>query len=1395
MESNKWQLHRAGILNYWYYDEAEFLFAGGRLLLRGSNGAGKSVTMQSLITLLLDGVKSAERLDSFGSRSRRIEDYLLGEKEISNYDERTGYLFLEYKRQKSEQYITTGIGLHARRNAGKVDFWGFIVTDNRRINKDFYLYKMEKNPQTGEKQRIPLSRRELENRLGTGGRLTLSQKEYMQLVNRYIFGFKDIDKYRELMRLLIQLRSPKLSRDFKPSVIYEILNESLPALSEEQLQPLSETIESMEKTKLAIEQLQREEKSFNGICREYDAYNRGVLVQQILADRTYKQRYESAKKKYAACLQEQETAQQCCQLAQEQQQKLIIEQDELSNENEELKNNKIYRAASDKRDKEELLQKKQNDYERLAETLSEKKRREFELTDVVHTYEEKIVQLETTVADILDELTDIAKTAQFVFAEVMQAGYAVNNNDNAVHFSAWQQEIDNYSSHLQCLRRAAQAYQKLTDNYSRIEKELGQENKLLDEYQRQYEKITAQLEEQRDKLVKAYYEWKNKYKNILPIDIEAETRIITVLQELYDGQQWEDAVIVLENQCIDIMQHNNAILGEFFAKQKILDNEIEQLEQQLKVLRETKEAVPMLSEEMQQARKYLTENKIKWTGFYESVEFRETVTAQQQCAIEAALTGSGVLNALILESDAVNERLPQQMRGNIVGSAMVPVLAKTLFDYLQPGEKTVVGKERIASILSSIVVDEAFYAYSADAYISINVQNGAYHYGNISGCEILSAEAMYLGSQARKLYRQKQIIEKQQILQERQAENIEIKNAVEKIKNKITQIVMAKKDFPTEKEIKLVYNSQQQYQSELERQSKKVADKERAKGKLAEEMRQQQQEINKLRGNNTLPFTSEAYENAQDEMQRYNSYFAKLQIEQKDYDNVQRNRQRICADIDYVQTEIDEFIGQRLECELEVNKLKKRLDTINSYLQETDIDKLDKRIAVVMQRLSLLPKAINEQVAINAKNQGVIEQTTVQLEQLQLECNFYKKITEAAQKLLNDEIARGLIIPAITDESELANIVKKWEKSGRKTLTQLMSKLNEKFSYEQMHLQEYRLQIRQLDEQIMTISNLDGADRKSEWENEWNNLAEKAKRQIIVIETAGNLLNPYQQADIIKKHLIEQENLLSEQDKRLYEEIIMNDIGRAISQKIYAAEYWVKQMNSLMQKSDTSSGIKFRLEWKPLRGQDDAELDTGELVDLLHMDPALLKDEDMKKIVEHFSARIKQAKEEAELQQKDLEFFQQAVRDLLDYRQWFNFKLFYDQGQQIKKRELTDKIFFRFSGGEKAMAMYIPLFSAAYSRYLEAGKDAPFIITLDEAFAGVDEKNIRDMFNLVEKLGFNYIMNSQAIWGDYDVVPQLNMYELLRPANAPYVQLFGCHWDGHVRKMLLTDEDIQADEK
>jgi len=97
MQDNRWVMNRAGLVNFWYYDDEAFDFSKGRLLLRGSNGSGKSVTMQSFVPLLLDGNKSPERLDPFGSRARRIENYLLGDDD-NGKDESIGYLYMEFKK-------------------------------------------------------------------------------------------------------------------------------------------------------------------------------------------------------------------------------------------------------------------------------------------------------------------------------------------------------------------------------------------------------------------------------------------------------------------------------------------------------------------------------------------------------------------------------------------------------------------------------------------------------------------------------------------------------------------------------------------------------------------------------------------------------------------------------------------------------------------------------------------------------------------------------------------------------------------------------------------------------------------------------------------------------------------------------------------------------------------------------------------------------------------------------------------------------------------------------------------------------------------------------------------------------------------------------------------------
>lgn len=211
-------------------------------------------------------------------------------------------------------------------------------------------------------------------------------------------------------------------------------------------------------------------------------------------------------------------------------------------------------------------------------------------------------------------------------------------------------------------------------------------------------------------------------------------------------------------------------------------------------------------------------------------------------------------------------------------------------------------------------------------------------------------------------------------------------------------------------------------------------------------------------------------------------------------------------------------------------------------------------------------------------------------------------------------------------------------------------------------------------------------------------------------------------------------------------------------------------------------GLSFSLDWKPRKAENDGELDIAELEQILLRDRSLLSPEDIEKVAAHFRSKIRMEKMKVE-EDGGVINYMDLVRDALDYRRWFEFHMYFQRGEEQKK-PLSNAAFNRFSGGEKAMAMYVPLFAAVNAQYKKAEKkDHPRMVALDEAFAGVDDKNISSMFELVEKLDFDYIMNSQALWGCFETVQGLRIAELLRPQNSKTVSVIRYTWNGQERML------------
>jgi len=117
---------RAGVINVWDYVDEEWVFADGRLALRGHNGSGKTKALEVLFPFVLDGVADSRRLDPFSGENRTMKSNLLYRGQESEY----GYVWMEFARAADAaepETVTLIIGMRAHRNTDGVRM-SFFVT-------------------------------------------------------------------------------------------------------------------------------------------------------------------------------------------------------------------------------------------------------------------------------------------------------------------------------------------------------------------------------------------------------------------------------------------------------------------------------------------------------------------------------------------------------------------------------------------------------------------------------------------------------------------------------------------------------------------------------------------------------------------------------------------------------------------------------------------------------------------------------------------------------------------------------------------------------------------------------------------------------------------------------------------------------------------------------------------------------------------------------------------------------------------------------------------------------------------------------------------------------------------------------------------------------------------
>ncbi|MEJ3750581.1 TIGR02680 family protein [Actinomycetes bacterium KLBMP 9797] len=269
---HRWRLSRAGFVNVWHYYENTFQIGGGRLILRGTNGSGKSRALEMLLPFLLD----ADRRNMGAGSSVRMEDLMSAG--AGDQGNRLGYMWLELRRDPDAaegagpRYLTLGALVRFAISTKEAKVWYF--TTPLRVGQELPLLGPN---------RQALSRRDLAE-LITEERITDVAEKHRERVRAEVFGLTGHlgkERFDGLAKLLHTLRSPDVGNRIEEGRLPAILADALPPLSEDALTDAGQQLDGLTSTREDQERLEAAREVVRTFLDAYRKYVTGVLATSV----------------------------------------------------------------------------------------------------------------------------------------------------------------------------------------------------------------------------------------------------------------------------------------------------------------------------------------------------------------------------------------------------------------------------------------------------------------------------------------------------------------------------------------------------------------------------------------------------------------------------------------------------------------------------------------------------------------------------------------------------------------------------------------------------------------------------------------------------------------------------------------------------------------------------------------------------------------------------------------------------------------------------------------------------------------------------------------------------------------------------------------------------------